>query len=128
MMRRLKATGMFKEVSIVREMCIRDRDVYIKECAQLLHIEDKLLVSEVAKRRETQAEKRAEQTERDRRIAERAASMPQGEQAGIMPTPNEDVPLPPEITEAGYTESPFPPQEDNYASFIPQEGKEGRCV
>ena len=84
------------------------------------------MVSEVAKRRETQAEKRAEQTERDRRIAERAASMPQGEQAGNMPAPNGDVPLPPEIAEAGYTESPFPPQEDNYASFIPQEGKEGQ--
>ncbi len=116
--------NLVQSISVIPEAIVRD--VYIKECAQLLHIEDKLLVSEVAKRRETQAEKRAEQTERDRRIAERAASMPQGEQAGIMPTPNEDVPLPPEIAEAGYTESPFPPQEDNYASFIPQEGKEGQ--
>ena len=116
--------NLVQSISVIPEAIVRD--VYIKECAQLLHIEDKLLVSEVAKRRETQAEKRAEQTERDRRIAERAASMSQGEQAGNMPAPNEDVPLPPEIAEAGYTESPFPPQEDNYASFIPQEGKEGQ--
>ena len=116
--------NLVQSISVIPEAIVRD--VYIKECAQLLHIEDKLLVSEVAKRRETQAEKRAEQTERDRRIAERAASMPQGEQAGNMPAPNGDVPLPPEIAEAGYTESPFPPQEDNYASFIPQEGKEGQ--
>ena len=116
--------NLVQSISVIPEAIVRD--VYIKECAQLLHIEDKLLVSEVAKRRETQAEKRAEQTERDRRIAERAASMPQSEQAGNMPAPNGDVPLPPEIAEAGYTESPFPPQEDNYASFIPQEGKEGQ--
>ena len=116
--------NLVQSISVIPEAIVRD--VYIKECAQLLHIEDKLLVSEVAKRRETQAEKRAEQTERDRRIAERAASMPQGEQVGNMPAPNGDVPLPPEIAEAGYTESPFPPQEDNYASFIPQEGKEGQ--
>ena len=65
-------------------MCIRDR-----------HIEDKLLVSEVAKRRETQAEKRAEQTERDRRIAERTANMTQG---GATESPSSDngIPMPPE--------------------------------
>ena len=78
--------NLVQSISVIPEAIVRD--VYIKECAQLLHIEDKLLVSEVAKRRETQAEKRAEQTERDRRIAERAASMPQGEQAGNMPAPN----------------------------------------
>lgn len=47
---------------IVRSICGHSeaivRDVYIKKCGQLLRIEDKLLVSEVAKRRELQAEKR----------------------------------------------------------------------
>ena len=62
--------NLVQSISVIPEAIVRD--VYIKECAQLLHIEDKLLVSE------------------------------------------------------GYTESPFPPQEDNYASFIPQEGKEGQ--
>lgn len=77
------------------------RDVYIKECGQLLRIEDKLLVSEVAKRREIQAEKSNKPI-----VANRAA------------TP-----------EAGLIQPPFPPQEanlDTYQSFIPQEGKEGQ--
>ena len=52
--------NLVQSISVIPEAIVRD--VYIKECAQLLHVEDKLLVSEVAKRRETQAEKRAEQT------------------------------------------------------------------
>ena len=53
--------NLVQSISVIPEAIVRD--VYIKECAQLLHVEDKLLVSEVAKRRETQAEKRAEQTD-----------------------------------------------------------------
>lgn len=120
--------NLVQSISVIPEAIVRD--VYIKECAQLLHVEDKLLVSEVAKRREAQAEKRAEQTERDRRIAQRAASMTQqgqqGDANGNVTTPDNNVTLPPEVADAGYTEAPFPPPEDNYASFIPQEGKEGR--
>ena len=120
--------NLVQSISVIPEAIVRD--VYIKECAQLLHVEDKLLVSEVAKRREAQAEKRAEQTERDRRIAQRAASMTQQGQQGDansnVTTPDNNVTLPPEVADAEYTEAPFPPPEDNYASFIPQEGKEGR--
>ncbi len=50
----------------------------------------------------------------------------QGEAGGSAPMPNGDIPLPPGVSDAGYAEAPFPPQEDNYASFIPQEGKEGQ--
>ena len=46
--------NLVQSISIIPEAIVRD--VYIKECAQLLHVEDKLLVSEVAKRREKQAE------------------------------------------------------------------------
>lgn len=120
--------NLVQSISVIPEAIVRD--VYIKECAQLLHVEDKLLVSEVAKRREAQAEKRAEQTERDRRIAQRTASMvqqgQQGDVNGNAPMPDNNDTLPPEVADAGYTEAPFPPPEDNYASFIPQEGKEGR--
>ncbi len=120
--------NLVQSISVIPEAIVRD--VYIKECAQLLHVEDKLLVSEVAKRRETQAEKRAEQHERDRRIAQRNASTAQQGQAepanGNTPAPDSNTPLPTEVAEAGYTEASFPPQADNYASFIPQEGKEGQ--
>ena len=44
-----------RSIAVIPEAIVRD--VYIKECGQLLRIEDKLLVSEVAKRRELQAEK-----------------------------------------------------------------------
>lgn len=151
--------NLVQSISIIPEAIVRD--VYIKECAQLLHVEDKLLVSEVAKRREMQAEKRSEQVERERRSAERAAAMSQngqgvqgmqGAQANAnvpmpgngtpMPNggvalpnggnsnagnsmPDGNVPMPPEAG-AGYSEVPPAFLEDNYASFIPQEGKEGQ--
>ena len=59
--------NLVQSISIIPEAIVRD--VYIKECAQLLHVEDKLLVSEVAKRREKQAEQQAERAERERRSA-----------------------------------------------------------
>ena len=119
--------NLVQSISVIPEAIVRD--VYIKECAQLLRVEDKLLVSEVAKRREMQAEKRAEQTERERRAAARnnteatAAQVPYTE--GDAPlTPADGTSLPPDMA-AEYAGSPIPP-EDNYVSFIPQEGKEGQ--
>jgi DNA primase len=88
-----------RSIAVIPEAIVRD--VYIKECGQLLRIEDKLLVSEVAKRRELQAEKG------NKPIASNNAPTPQ---PGEMPPP-----LPPEEMEA-----------DTYQSFIPQEGKEGQ--
>ena len=61
--------NLVQSISIIPEAIVRD--VYIKECAQLLHVEDKLLVSEVAKRRE-KAEQQAERAERERRSANAA--------------------------------------------------------
>ena len=119
--------NLVQSISVIPEASVRD--VYIKECAQLLRVEDKLLVSEVAKRREMQAEKRAEQTERERRAAARnnteatAAQVPYTE--GDTPLATSDgTSLPPDMA-AEYADSPIPP-EDNYVSFIPQEGKEGQ--
>ena len=119
--------NLVQSISIIPEAIVRD--VYIKECSQLLRIEDKLLVSEVAKRREMQAEKRAEQTERERRAAARnnteatAAQVPYTEGDAALATAD-GTSLPPDMA-AKYAGSPIPP-EDNYVSFIPQEGKEGQ--
>ena len=103
-----------QSISVIPEAIVRD--VYIKECAQLLHVEDKLLVSEVAKRREKQAEQRAEQRERERRQAANrnstdADTSTQAAEAAPAPVNAEVVPE---------------PATDNYVSFIPQEGKEGQ--
>ena len=120
--------NLVQSISVNPEAIVRD--VYIKECAQLLRVEDKLLVSEVAKRREMQAEKRAEQTERERRNAVRSAegapNAPKVEGSNpATPTTTNGAALPTGEA-AGYdTNAPFPP-EDNYISFIPQEGKEGQ--
>lgn len=125
-------SNLVQSISVIPEAIVRD--VYIKECAQLLHVEDKLLVSEVAKRRETQTERQAEQIERERRAAERAANMspnPNMPPVGNIPMPDGDIPsngdMPtPMDAEAGYADVPPPFLEDSYSSFIPQEGKEGQ--
>lgn len=119
--------NLVQSISVIPEAITRD--VYIKECAQLLRVEDKLLVSEVAKRREMQAEKRAEQIERERRAAAAKpaenARTETGSSATATPATAEGVPLPTDGVAGGETNAPFPP-EDNYVSFIPQEGKEGQ--
>ena len=113
--RRAELIGsLVQSIAVLPEAIVRD--VYIKECAQLLHVEDKLLVSEVAKRREKQAEQRAEQRERERRQAQARATATQEEETA--PT---DVPPPPAEEDV-----PAPAPVDNYQSFIPQEDKEGR--
>ncbi len=90
-----------RSISVIPEAIARD--IYIKECSQLLRIEDKLLVSEVAKLRETQAEKES-----------RPGS---NYQSGGLASPYPEGDVPP----------PFPPeQEETYQSFIPQEGTEGQ--
>ena len=48
-------SNIVRSISVIPEAIVRD--VYIKECSQHLRIEDKLLVAEVAKLREAQAEK-----------------------------------------------------------------------
>lgn len=125
--------NLVQSISVIPEAIVRD--VYIKECAQLLRVEDKLLVSEVAKRREMQAEKRAEQAERERRSANAARANATAGTATVPPpavqgnnvpaTTAADVPpFPPQDAEYE-APAPFPP-EDDYTSFIPQEGKEGQ--
>ena len=117
--------SLVQSISVIPEAIVRD--VYIKECAQLLHVEDKLLVSEVAKRREKQAEKKAEQAERNRRLTERThtAAQPNG-QSTEQPNAGTDNPVLPEGMPEGETPLPSPAPADTYNSFIPQEGKEGQ--
>ena len=120
--------NLVQSISVIPEAIVRD--VYIKECAQLLRVEDKLLVSEVAKRREMQAEKRAEQAERERRNAGRQAESTQNVTGAESSTPAAPTTADATPTAAGEApghnaNAPFPP-EDSYISFIPQEGKEGQ--
>ncbi len=85
-----------RSISVIPEAIVRS--VYMKECSQLLKVEEKLLVAEVAKLKEKMAEKDAKP----------------GSYNASTPSPAENgIPLPGEI----------PPP---YESLIPQEGKEGQ--
>ena len=85
-----------RSISVIPEAIVRS--VYMKECSQLLKVEEKLLVAEVAKLKEKMAEKDAK---------------PGSYHASTPPPAENGVPLPGEI----------PPP---YESLIPQEGKEGQ--
>lgn len=118
-------SNLVQSISIIPEAIVRD--VYIKECSQLLRIEDKLLVSEVAKRRETQAEKQAEQRNRETRknnAARNAAQAPLPD--GMQPPYPEDMPPYPMDGEMPDSGAPLPSEAAEYVSYIPQEGKEGQ--
>ena len=118
-------SNLVQSISIIPEAIVRD--VYIKECSQLLRIEDKLLVSEVAKRRETQAEKQAEQRNRETRknnAARNAAQAPLPD--GMQPPYPEDMPPYPMDGEMPDGGAPLPSDAAEYVSYIPQEGKEGQ--
>lgn len=136
-------SNLVQSISVIPEAIVRD--VYIKECAQLLHVEDRLLVNEVAKRREKQAEQQAERIERERRAAVARANTPAGNSATVpnsdipqtaVNAPTGDIPAPAadsptqETVPAPYPPTDFPSEAalpaDAYESFIPQEGKEGR--
>lgn len=65
-------TDITVSISMIPEAIVRD--VYIKECAEMLNVEDKILVNEVAKYRERRAVQEAERRERERRIAQGALS------------------------------------------------------
>ena len=100
-----------RSISVIPEAIVRD--VYIKECGSTLRVEEKLLVSEVAKLRERQAIKQAERDDREKnqgRYVDQSSSAAN--------------PAPPE----GLISSDNTDQlaEEVYSSFIPQDGKEGR--
>ena len=121
----IKRAGLIKDlvqsISVIPEAIVRD--VYIKECAQLLHVEDRLLVAEVARQREQRAERKAEQTERERRLAQGKAQ--QEADAGAAPQPLQEsgpaaTTLPADNTPA------TPAASGTEHSFIPKELGEGQ--
>ncbi|KAA6344261.1 DNA primase [termite gut metagenome] len=88
-----------RSISVIPEPIVRS--VYVKECSQLLHVEEKLLVSEINKQTRKLAEKG------NKPVTDTTTSTPQG-------TSGEAIAPAPEVSAA------------NYDSFIPQERKEGQ--
>ncbi|KAA6307459.1 DNA primase, partial [termite gut metagenome] len=89
-----------RSISVIPEPIVRS--VYVKECSQLLHVEEKLLVSEIAKQ--------------TRKLTEK-------ESKPVTDTPL--YPTPQDISEKKLPSEPEAPITD-YDSFIPQESKEGQ--
>lgn len=131
-------SNIVRSISVIPEAIIRD--VYIKECSQHLRIEDRLLVAEVAKLREAQAEK----SNRPSYNSGTSSAAPTS-----TPPPYTQMPGEPEYDDAGnivsFSDPGLPPAgnpanfppggmpsavegttPDAYTSFIPQEGKEGQ--
>ena len=125
-MRRAELIGsMVQSISVIPEAIMRD--VYIKECASLLKVEERLLVREVARRREAQTQQQQAQAEREReRIARAQALVQTSTQPAPPPSDENSAPTP--ADEAAYlqvaTPPPPSPPEGAYESYIPSAERE----
>ena len=116
-------TDIVRSISVIPDAIVRS--VYIKECSQLLQVEEKLLIAEVGKLKEAQLEKeykaqRNAQIQAQRAAGEQGASpsaegtaAPEGEPGEAAPA----IPVPGEPV----VPSPVP---DTYESYIPQDNPE----
>lgn len=102
-------TDIVHSISVIPEAIVRD--VYIKECSQQLRIEEKILVAEVAKIREIQAQKK------NKPIVSTSSS--QSELTNTQGTSSAEGAT--VENEASRSNGDLP-----YHSLIPQEGKEGQ--
>lgn len=92
--------SLMESISVIPEAIVRD--IYIKECAQMLQMDDKILVSEVAKRREKHADDEAKRRERERNREQIVplADKPQEQTEEVVPPPSPEdwntpeVPMP----------------------------------
>ncbi|MBR3626245.1 MAG: DNA primase [Bacteroidaceae bacterium] len=101
--------SLMESISVIPEAIVRD--IYIKECAQMLQIDDKILVSEVAKRREKHADDEAKRKERERNRAQNTppADTPHVQNEETVPPP------PPEDWDASESSKPQPTVSDKAA-------------
>ena len=75
-------TDIVKSISVIPEAIVRSE--YIKECSQMLHVEERILVSEVAKLKKDKEEAQAKSAQRQNATATPA-------EAGTPPTTEESV-------------------------------------
>ena len=118
-------TDIVRSISVIPDAIVRS--VYIKECSQLLQVEEKLLIAEVGKLKEVQLEKeykaqRNAQIQAQRAAGEQGASpsaegtaAPEGEPGEAAPA----IPVPGEPVVPS-------PVSDTYESYIPQDNPESR--
>ena len=110
----IKRAGLISD--IVRSIAVIPdaivRSVYVKECSQLLQVDEKLLLAEISKLKEAQAEKEYKARQNAQaQPAQPAPDAPAGETPGAGPAPEAPQPAQP----------PTP-----YESYIPQDNAESR--
>lgn len=138
-------TSIVKSISVIPDSITRN--VYIRECSEMLRMEERVLVNAVGKLKEQADENRKKEEQRKEYRARLQAEQQATQQAAVSTPPaNAEVsgalaslsgadapmesPLPgdelPPMPEDGGVDSSYPPApvEDNYISFIPAEGNE----
>jgi DNA primase len=107
-------TDIVKSISVIPEAIVRSE--YIKECSQMLHVEEKLLVNEVAKMKRAEEEKKTKSSTSSSQEEKSRSDAPQASptsQATNQPIEYTDIPpisvqdLPPmgvdDVTEQGWS-------------------------
>ncbi len=138
-------TSIVKSISVIPDSITRN--VYIRECSEMLRMEERVLVNAVGKLKEQADENRKKEEQRKEYRARLQAEQQATQQAAVSTPPaNAEVsgalaslsgadapmesPLPgdelPPMPEEGSSEPSYPPVpvEDDYVSFIPSEGNE----
>lgn len=116
-------SSIVKSISVIPDTIVRS--VYIRECSQLLQMEEKILIEATSKlieqARETKFKEQQRKKEREQRMTETPAVQPsvpdtatnEPQATDTTPDLNNSTPLPPEPTPA-----------NTYTSYIPAEGNE----
>ena len=138
-------TSIVKSISVIPDSITRN--VYIRECSEMLRMEERVLVNAVGKLKEQADENRKKEEQRKEYRARLQAEQPATQQAAVSTPPADaevsgalaslsgadapmESPLPgeelPPMPEEGSSEPSYSPApvEDNYISFIPAEGNE----
>ena len=128
-------SSIVKSISVIPDAIVRS--VYIRECSQLLQMEEKVLIEATAKLIEQARETKFKEQQRKKEREQRAAASVAGPMQSSQPIPQEDVPMPQVLPEqAGNQEvlpeqvaPPFQPEDipvpaDTYQTFIPANGNE----
>lgn len=138
-------TSIVKSISVIPDSITRN--VYIRECSEMLRMEERVLVNAVAKLKEQADENREKEEQRKEYRARLQAERQASQQAAVSTPPANaessgalaslsgadapmESPLPgyelPPMPEGGGVDTSYPPVpvEDDYVSFIPSEGNE----
>ena len=98
-------TDIVKSIAVIPEAIVRSE--YIKECSQMLHIEERILVSEVAKLKKEKEEAQAKSAQRQNSatISAEAGTAPTSEEGAAEPGATSPIGTVPATEDEGYYEA-----------------------